>query len=122
MKRFKMFVLMLAIAALSVPALAESNVNIEPVEGKVLVKTAVDGKDLKLFLANLQKERTTVILESMDGDTKFYRGIIENHNGYIQGMDLSKLPNGRYNLKVKNVNQVYTKVLKIETNKVWVSK
>ena len=120
MKRFKFFALMLLCAALSFPAFA-NNGNNSP-DGKVIIKTSVDGKDLTLHLANLQKNRTTVSLLSLDGNARYYRGVIQDHNGYSQGMDLGRLPNGKYKLQVNNDSEVYTKVLKVEGDQVFVSK
>lgn len=116
MKGFKFFALFLCLAIFTVPAMA--NTATEPTDGKLIFKTKVDGKSVIYRLSNLQKLDTQVAIYSLDGDTRYYRGFISEHNGYVKRLDLNKLPNGTYKVVVENAQETKTKVMKIEEDMV----
>ena len=114
------FLALVATLALTLPAFAMANNT--PAPGKLKFSTKVDGKKVMVHLANLQEMTTTISLENLNGDTRFYRGTIKKHNGYATQLHLDKLPNGRYTLKVDNNGEHYAKVIKVEGDQVWISK
>lgn len=120
MKGFKFFALLLGLAIFSLPAMA--NTNPEPADGKLIFKTTVDGKSVIYRLSNLQKQDTKVAIYSMNGDTRYYKGYISDHNGYAKRLNLKKLPEGKYKMVVENELESVTKVMKIEDDMILFSK
>ncbi|MEO0339578.1 MAG: hypothetical protein AAF242_10225 [Bacteroidota bacterium] len=112
------FLALVVTLALTLPTLSMAN----NAPGKLQFRTKVEGKKVKVHLANLQKMATTVSLESLDGEKRFYRGAIKDHNGYSSQLHLDKLPNGRYALTVDNNGKSYSKVIKVDGDQIWVSK
>jgi hypothetical protein len=97
MKRIVMLLLlalpMLQVAAKSISA-----------DDRIIMRTSMtDFKIIKLQLANLQKSRTQVTVESLAGE-KLLEEVIVKHNGYQTNLNLKELPNGRYILKVTNAD------------------
>jgi thymidine kinase len=120
MKGFKIFGLFLLLAAFTLPAMASTGV--EPTEGKIIFKTKSEGLSLEYRLSNLQQMETSVAIFSLDGDTRYYRGLITDHNGYANRLDLSKLADGKYKIMVTNAEETHVKVLKIEDETILLSK
>jgi hypothetical protein len=103
----KRIALLLLLALPMLQAAAKSPIT----DGKIILETTVtDFKVIKLHLANLQKAKTQVTVESLSGE-KLLEEVIEKHNGYQANLNLKDLPNGRYILKVttadgENLRQV----------------
>ncbi len=90
-------------------------------EADILLKLAhVEGKILRINLANLQKERTVVQLTNLKGDN-FFTKVIRKHNGFFSKINLNELPKGRYVLSVKQSDQLISQVIVIEDNGVKLS-
>ena len=94
-KIYVMKFLVLALLFTCGPALSFANAT-DP----LVTRTQVEDFRLDLQLANLQGQRTLVSLKNLDGGSVYYTRVRE-HNGYALTLDLSKLPAGRYLLKVK---------------------
>lgn len=120
MKGFKFFALFLCLAIFTVPAMA--NTTTEPTEGKLIFKTKVEGKTVVYRLSNLQKLDTEVSIYSMDKNTRYYKGYINNHNGYVKRLNLNQLSNGKYKIVVNNGGEKLTKIMKIEEDMILFSK
>ncbi len=88
------------IAANAIPAY--SNNNPGP-ESQIIfkVKKGDHAKQIVIQLANLNKQRTSVKLESYDGTVWFVK-TIKGEYGFATKYNLSKLPDGAYFLKVSN--------------------
>ena len=81
----------------------------------LLVKTKqVDSRSFRLTLANLQQENTRIILENLSGSSTYFSRFVRNHNGYSTLLNLSKLPDGKYALKVSQNNETLTLVIAIK--------
>ncbi|MEK7257006.1 MAG: hypothetical protein AAB316_19790 [Bacteroidota bacterium] len=72
-------------------------------EGKVIVKLneGEDGKSLQLQLANLQKLRTCVGIQDLQGKVWFVE-YVWRENGYHKSLNIKGMPAGTYFLWVKN--------------------
>lgn len=92
-----------------------------PIEN-VLLNTKVDERSLVVHLANLQKEKTVLTLESLDSRETFHEQVINDHNGYNARLNLNELPKGRYILRVKQGNGSLRQVLVIDQNSILCSK
>ena len=92
-----------------------------PIEN-VLLSTRVDERSLVVQLANLQKEKTVLTLESLDSRETFHEQVINDHNGYNARLNLNELPKGRYILRVKQGNGSLRQVLVIDQNSILCSK
>lgn len=92
-----------------------------PIEN-VLLSTRVDERALVVQLANLQKEKTVLSLESLDSRETFHEQVINDHNGYSARLNLNELPKGRYILRVKQGNGSLRQVLVVDQNSILCSK
>lgn len=120
MKNVKITLLMLACLAISLPNFAAPNPGAD--DSDMIVRTEVVGeKAIQLQLVNLQKQTTRVAITSLDGNVRYYRDYIYDHNGYMGLLHLDKLDPGRYLLEVQNGEQTETIVMKIEPDQVLVS-
>lgn len=99
--------------AMSVSALA-SNQDL-PVESKVNVNVkAVKERTVEVFLSNLQHERTSISIESLDGETTYFKDVVNAHNGYRKRLNLRDLPYGRYLLVVKQNGEKLQQVIVLD--------
>ena len=111
--------LCLALSA-ALPASADPVAN--PSETKILVKTKLVGeKTLQITLANLQREKTTIRLENLEGAV-FYQEFVKNHNGFNKKIDLRKAPAGRYVLKVEQKGELLTQVVVVREDSLAISR
>ena len=92
-----------------------------PIED-VLLSTRVDERSLVVQLANLQKEKTVLTLESLDSRETFHEQVINDHNGYSARLNLNEMPKGRYILRVKQGNGSLRQVLVIDQHSILCSK
>lgn len=92
-----------------------------PIEN-VLLNTKVDERSLVVHLANLQKEKTVLTLESLDNRETFHEQVINNHNGFNARLNLNELPKGRYILRVKQGNGSLRQVVVVDQNSILCSK
>lgn len=92
-----------------------------PIEN-VLLSTRVDERALVVQLANLQKEKTVLTLESLDSRETFHEQVINDHNGYSARLNLNELPKGRYILRVKQGDSSLRQVLVVDQNSILCSK
>ena len=92
-----------------------------PIEN-VLLTTKVDERSLVVHIANLQKEKTLITLESLDSRETFHEQVINDHNGYSARLNLNELPKGRYILRVKQGNGSLRQVLVVDQNSILCSK
>ncbi len=92
-----------------------------PIEN-VLLSTKVDQRSLVVHLANLQKEKTVLTLESLDSRETFHEQVITDHNGYNRRLNLNELPKGRYILRVKQGNGSLRQVVVVDQNSILCSK
>jgi hypothetical protein len=92
-----------------------------PIEN-VLLSTRVDERSLVVQLANLQKEKTVLTLESLDSRETFHEQVINDHNGYSARLNLNEMPKGRYILRVKQGNGSLRQVLVIDQHSILCSK
>ena len=92
-----------------------------PIEN-VLLSTRVDERALIVQLANLQKEKTVLTLESLDSRETFHEQVINDHNGYSARLNLNEMPKGRYILRVKQGNGSLRQVLVIDQHSILCSK
>lgn len=92
-----------------------------PIEN-VLLNTKVDERSLVVHLANLQKEKTVLTLESLDSSKTVHQQVINDHNGFYARLNLNELPKGRYILRVKQGNGSLRQVLLVDQNSILCSK
>ncbi len=82
---------------------------------------SVDGKSFVLKLANLQKQRTNVIIDDLsEPNTLFYKRL-KNHNGFAQRINLADLEDGRYKITIQQGDEQWIKVLRIEDDQLMFS-
>ena len=68
--------------ALALPMLQLLATN-PPLIENVLMNTNVEDRSLVVRLANLQKEKTVLTLESLDGQEVYHEQVIKDHNGFL---------------------------------------
>lgn len=78
-------------------------------------------KAIHITLANLQRATTKLTLKNLKGEV-YYSDTIRNHNGYRKGLDLYKLPKGRYLLTVSQNDTEWTSVVVVGTEEIQVSR
>jgi hypothetical protein len=93
-----------------------------PIIENVILNTKIEDRSLLVHLANLQKEKTSLSLESLDNREIYHELNITAHNGYMTRLNLSKLPKGRYILKVKQESGSLRQVLVVDQNSILCSK
>jgi hypothetical protein len=102
---------MLQVLALNPPAIEN-----------MLLNTSVEDRSLIVHLANLQKEKTVITLESVDQREVYHEQIINEHNGFKTRWNLREMPKGRYVLKVKQGSNTLRQVVVIDQNSIMTSK
>lgn len=118
MKSLKLLFSLLVLAAM--PFFAHANPT--PPDSEAIVKTETDGMVLVVNLANLEGKTAKLEITSLGRQVEYHRQWIQDHNGYVQRLNLRKLSQGRYLLKVKHDGATVQKVLKVDEARVWVSK
>ncbi len=89
-----------------------------PNPNKVKVSiTVVDKKTVELRLVNLQKLRTDISIQSLDGATTYFQNVVTKHNGYRAKLNLNELKAGKYLLVVKNGSEKRQQVIVIDEEK-----
>jgi len=107
--------------ALALPMLQLLATN-PPLIEKVLINTNVEDRSLVVRLANLQKEKTVLTLESLDGREVYHEQVIKDHNGFHAKLNLNDLAKGRYVLKIKQHSGVLRQVVVVDPNSILCSK
>ncbi len=92
-----------------------------PDEDVLFHSKVVDDFSLHVQLVNLQKETTLIRLSSLEGNTLF-ADRITRHNGYVQRLDLERIPEGKYLLRVKQGDFEITQVIVKKYNQLLLSK
>lgn len=88
----------------------------------VMMNTKVEDRSLVVRLANLQKEKTVLTLESLDGLEVYHEQVINDHNGFNAKLNLNDLPKGRYVLKIKQNSGALRQVIVVDPNSILCSK
>lgn len=99
--------------SLTIPAVA--NVT-NPADEIQMYVTPVSEKTVDVALANLQQQRTTISIVSLDGSTTYYRDIVKKHNGYRKRLHLNELQDGRYVLVVEQGTEKRQQVIVLKKN------
>ncbi len=106
--------------ALTIPAIAHSSLSTNailindptPPNGEVqLYVTPLSEKKLDVALANLQYQRTTISLKSLDGTITYYQDVVNKHNGYRRCLNLRELAYGKYMLVVEKGKESHRQVI-----------
>ena len=118
MKHFKFILAGLCLSLFATFGFANPNPDSEHLIMRVKLQ---DAKSIDVILANLQQEKTNLTLSSLDGTTYFF-DTIRKHNGYGKNLSLSKMPQGRYILKVTQKGKELTSVIVVGKEKVKVSR
>lgn len=93
-----------------------------PTIENVLLNTQVEERTLVIQIANLQKEKTTLTLESLDSSETFHEQVINEHNGFSTRLNLKAMPKGRYILRVKQGERSLRQVVVLDQNSILCSK
>jgi len=90
------YLIVVMFAFISLPAGASSLPNdTEP----LIVRSQMGMMGLEVTLANLEQERTTITLTSLDVGTQHFVDHVRKHNGYSWSFKLDELPDGQVLLK-----------------------
>lgn len=117
----KKVTLLLTAALLALAAVPSFSATPADAGEKIIVKTkTIDAKTIKILLANLEKEKTLVTIESLNGKA-YFRERIFKHNGYLLQINMEKLPEGRYLLKVRNDEREITQVIVVKKEQILLS-
>lgn len=111
-KSFFLFALMTVSFTLS----ASNNPDELHVKSKV-----VDNNAIVVQLINLQQAATSVTIESLDGETIYFKELVRHHNGYIRKINLDNLSEGRYVLQVNQGDVSKKQVVLVRDGKVQLS-
>lgn len=79
--------------------------------------TKVSEKSLDVALTNLQNQRTTISIVSVDRAITYYRDIIKKHNGYRKRLNLSELQDGKYILVVERGTEKRQQVIVLKKDR-----
>ena len=119
MKQFQILLALLVTASLSIQAHAP----IVDSESKLVLRTeVVDAHILKVQLVNLLKKKTKVIIEDMDSGFYHFNNVVNKRNGFSKKIDLAKLPQGRYLLKVEAPDRTFKQVIYVNEQGILLSK
>ena len=92
-------------------------------DGSMVARTkVVKEKTIHLQLLNLKQEVTRVTLTDLYEEEKFYGKIIRKHNGFVQQLNLKKLKDGNYLIKVKSGDEELKQVVRIRGNEIMFSR
>ena len=97
--------LFVALLCTCVPALA--GISADP----LITSTTVTAEGVSLTLANLEQERTVVLITHYKSGEQYHRETIKRHNGFSARFDLSALADGRYVITVEKGNTVRKQVI-----------
>ncbi|MDX1941255.1 MAG: hypothetical protein SFU99_11935 [Saprospiraceae bacterium] len=99
--------------AISVPTFVSAhNFTVEP-QVNVNVKT-VKERTVEISLFNLQQERTSISIQSLDGETTYFKNVIKDHNGYRKRLNLKDLAFGRYLLVIEQNGKKMQQVIVLD--------
>lgn len=95
--------------------------DIQPV--KIIAKAKMVKDDvMKITLANLQRNDTSIEVTDLDKEAMYYRSTIKKRNGYSLKLDLQKLPVGRYLITVRNSGETLKQVIHVKKDMILLSK
>lgn len=83
----------------------------------VNMRKGEDPKMLELRMNNLQKQKTHITIQDLDGKVGL-RTTVKNQDGYTTKVNLKLVPDGEYILLVENQNSVYYKAFSMRNNDV----
>ena len=119
MKQFQILLALLVAASLSIQAYVPAVDS----ESKLVLRTeVVDAHILKVQLVNLLKKKTKVIIENMDSGFYHFSDVVNKRNGFSKKIDLAKLPQGRYILKVEAPDRSFKQVIYVKEEGILLSK
>ena len=120
MKKLNLLLALGLLTLISVPAFSTAPAAL-PGDNIIMKTEAVDANTIKVLLANLERERTSLTIESLTGKT-YYSDNIVKHRGYLLKLDVEDLPNGRYLLKVKQKDEMISQIIVVRDNTILISK
>jgi len=75
---------------------------------------AVKERTVEVALLNLQKEKTSISIQSLDGTKTFYSNIVKDHNGFRKRLNFRNLDYGKYLLVVEQNGEKLTQVIVLD--------
>lgn len=75
---------------------------------------AVKERTVEVALLNLQKEKTDITIQSLDGKRTFYSNTIKQHNGFRKRLNFRNLDYGKYLLVVEQNGEKRTQVIVLD--------
>ena len=109
------FLLLFAVATpTGIPATAplSTAVTVTKAADPLLTNSRTERHHLTVRLANLQAQRATIVLETMDGSQLISQRSVRGRNGYAITFDMEALDNGRYVVSVKKGDTVRRQVVR----------
>jgi len=92
-------------------------------DGSMIARTkVVKEKTINLQLLNLKQQETQVTLTDLYENEKFYGTVIRKHNGFVKQLNLKKLKDGNYLIKVKSGDETLQQVVRIRGNDIMFSR
>ena len=68
-----------------------------------------------------EKKYTYVSITDMRGDLIYYSEGVKNHNGFLKAINIDKLVNGKYKIKVASKGKVLTQIFQVSGDHVYFS-
>ena len=113
----RMLVFLVCLFALSTFPAVAADYPTETEPENILVRTkALNAHSFKLVLANLQQENTRIVLEDISGTRMYFNHTVRKHNGFATVLNLEKVPEGRYVLRIIQNNEALTQVIALKIN------
>ena len=115
----KTIFLMLLLGLSFTISLQATNAPTNPVKATTEV---VKEKTIALRLFNLQKFTTKIELTDLYGEANYYKTTVRDHNGFAKKLNLKKLQDGNYLMKITQNGETIQQVIRIRGNKIMFSK
>ncbi|THH34932.1 hypothetical protein [Neolewinella litorea] len=77
----------------------------------LITRSVIDDEDLELTVANLERQKTLVLMTDLKTDEVLFTKRVINHNGYSVRLALGELPEGRYVISVKTGDVVRQQII-----------
>lgn len=103
------FILLALFSLFSAPAFAH-DLDTSATE-PLIVRSQMMPGGLEVLIANLEQEKATITLSSIDTGEEIFADRIRKHNGYSYNLNFERLTFGRYLLKVKKGGTVRQQVI-----------
>lgn len=114
--------LTLCLFVTTLPAFSSAPIPAIETEAIKITTEALEGTSFRLLIINLQQETTAIKIESLDEAVTYFQEYVKDHNGYAKRIDLQKVPEGKYLLKVIHANKEMVKVIRKEGGQLYISK